>query len=104
MIVVQFQRADVRGVGLEREHHNVAHQPHVLVDVLRRTVSEARQVGLSERRAPALQSARLARAVDLGFDIANRRKILVQSQLVGTADPISQTAGFFKHGVGYDPC
>ena len=39
------QLAGARRVGLEREHQDVAHEPHVLVDVVRDAVGGTRRVG-----------------------------------------------------------
>ena len=62
VVVVELERGDPRGVGLEAEHEDVAHQPHVLGDVLRNAVGGPRHVRLVERRPPALQLALLAGA------------------------------------------
>ena len=39
----------------EGEHEDVAHQPHVVGDVLRQAIGRPRHVGPGQRRLPALQ-------------------------------------------------
>ena len=53
------------------EYQDVAHQPHVLADVLRQAVGRAGDVRLVERGAPALELAGLAGRFDALLDFAN---------------------------------
>ena len=71
VVVVQLERADARGIGLERQHEQVAHQPHMLDDVLRVAVLRARDIRLGQGRPPALQFAAFAGALDSLFDFAD---------------------------------
>ena len=64
VIVVQLQRGNARGVRAEAEHEDIAHQPHVLIDVLWNSVHRPRHVGLLKRGPKALDFAGLASAID----------------------------------------
>ena len=88
-----------RGVGAEGQHQDVAHQPHVLVNVLRDAGGRPRHVRPGERGPPALKSPRLPGLVDPLLHLAHRRQVLVKPALVGLADAVTQTAGVFPHGV-----
>ena len=55
VVVVELERRDPRRVGLERQHHDVAHQPHVLGAVLRDPSGRPLPARLLQRRSPAQQ-------------------------------------------------
>ena len=99
MIVVELERDDPRGVGLEGEHEDVAHQPHVLGDVLRDAVRRPRHVGLVERWLPALQFPSLSGGGDPLLHVADAVEIFVELPPVARADPPPQVARLLDHGV-----
>ena len=99
VIVVEFQRRDPRGVGLKAENQDVAHQPHVLADVLRNAVGRAVHVRLVECRSPALQFAPLAGVFDPLLDVAHRVEIFVELPLVAGADLAAEPLGIRQHRV-----
>ncbi len=55
-IVVELECAESRRVGLECENQDVAHQSHVLVDILRQPVCGPFSVRLFQRRPPTVKS------------------------------------------------
>ena len=59
VVVVQLQRADARGVGAEGEHQDVAHEPHVLVDVLRDAVGAGAACRACRASAASLAAGRV---------------------------------------------
>ncbi|MFM1941924.1 MAG: hypothetical protein RI897_906 [Verrucomicrobiota bacterium] len=71
MIIVEFQRGDTGGIGLESEHEDIAHESHVLGDVLGDAVGRALYIGFGERGAPALEFALFPALFDPGFYIAD---------------------------------
>ena len=99
VVVVQLERADARGVGLERQHEEVAHDAHVLDDVLRVAVFRARHVGLGQGRPPALQLAALAGARDSHFHLANGVEVFVEFLPVEPADVAAQILRVRQHGI-----
>ena len=101
VVVVQLERGHARGVGLEAKDHDIAHETHVLRDVLRDAVGRALDVRLVERRAPALQLTTLSRGFDALLDVAHGVEILVQLLLVGLADVTAEISGVIKHGIEY---
>ena len=82
MVVVELERRDPRGVGLEPEHEDVGHQPHVLADVLRDAVGGAGDVRFVEGRPPALQLSALSGVRNPLFHVANGVEILVELALI----------------------
>ena len=58
VIIVELECVDARGVSLEGEHEDVAHQSHVLHDILRIPVFGRGMLGLVS--GPALQFAAAA--------------------------------------------
>ena len=71
VIVVQFQGAETRGIGLETEDEDIGHEAHVLGNVLRNAIGGTRDVGLGQGRTPALQFSLFAGLVDALFDVAH---------------------------------
>ena len=99
VIVVQLEGGDPRGVGLESEHQDVAHELHVLGNVLRDAVGRAGHIRLGQRRPPALQFALLAGMVDALFHVANRVEILVELAAVVEADLPAQALRIGQDGI-----
>ena len=81
MIVVQLQRAHARGVGLEGEDQDVAHEPHVFGDVLRDAVGGAAMLGV-RAWAASLAIRRVGRRVDALLDFADRIEIFIELALI----------------------
>ena len=99
MIVVQLQRADTSGIGAEGQHEDIAHQPHVLVDVLRHAVGRARLIRFGQRGPPALQPLRLAGLVDPLLHFPDGREIFVEPAPVRLADLVAQALRFLADGI-----
>jgi hypothetical protein len=99
VIVVELQRGDAGRIRLEPEHENIAHQTHVIGDVLRDAIGGARNVRLIKRRTPALQLALLPGLVDTLLDIADRVEVLVEFALIRPADLAFQVARISQHGI-----
>ena len=103
VVVVELERADARGVGLERQHEQVAHDAHVLDNVLRVAVRRARNVRLGQSRSPALQFAAFAGALDSFLHLTDGVEVFVEFLLVEPADVASQILRVRQHGVEYAP-
>ena len=99
VVVVQLEGGDPRGVGLEPEHQDVAHELHVLGDVLRDAVGRAGHVGLRQRRPPPLQLPLLAGIVDALLHVADRIEVLVELAAVVEADLPAQTLRIGQDGI-----
>ena len=72
MIVDELEGADPRGVSQEGEHHDIAHETHVLSDVLWNSVGRTRDVWLFERGMPSLQFATLSCVLNPLLHFADR--------------------------------
>ena len=81
-VIVQLECADSCHVCLEGDNQDVAHQTHMLVDVLRNFVAGPRHIRFGERGSPALQSLISASAIDAIFNRTHRFEILGQPFLV----------------------
>ena len=101
VIIVELECADARGVSLEGEHEDVAHQSHVLHDILRIPVLRARHVGLGERGPPALQFAAAAGALDPLFHFADGVQIFVELLLILPADVAPKIFGIAQYSIKY---
>ena len=99
MVVVELECDDPRGIGLEGEHEDVAHQPHVLSNVLWDAIGRPGHVGLVERRLPTLQFPPLSSGGDPLFDIADALEVFVEFAAIGSADSPSQISGLLDDGV-----
>ena len=99
VIVVELQRGDAGGVGLETKHHNVAHQPHVFIDILGQPILGTGNIRLRQCRSPTLELAILARPVDSLLDIPNRIEVLVQLATIAVADSSPQRARLGQHRI-----
>ena len=93
MVVVELERADPGGVGLEAQDEDVAHQTHVLADVLGNSVGRTWDVRLFEGRPPSLKLAPAARALDSLLDFTHRIEIFVELALVARADRAAEIVG-----------
>ena len=99
VVVVKLERGDPRRVGLEPEHQDVAHELHMLGDVLRDAVRRAGHVGLRQGRSPALQFALLASSVDALLHVANRIEVLVELAAVVDANLPTQALRVGQDGI-----
>ncbi len=99
VVVVQLQRGDARGVGLETQHHNVAHQPHVLGDVLRYAVFGSLGGRLGGDGLLTLQLAALAGAADAALNLAHAFQVFIQLALVAAPQILAEIARILAHRV-----
>jgi hypothetical protein len=99
VIIVELERTDTRGIGLEGQHEQVAHESHVLTDVLRDSIRGSWHVWLLKSRAPTLQFAALSGSLDPLLHLANRVEIFIQFALVGLADGFANILRVFEHGI-----
>ena len=103
VVIVELERADARGVGLERQNKQVAHDAHVLDDVLWVAVHRARNVRLGQSRSPALQFGAFAVTLDSFLHLKDRVEVFVESLLVEPADIAAQILRVRQHGFEYAP-
>jgi len=94
VVVVQLQRRDAGGVGLETEDEDVTHQAHVVGNVLGDGVGGAGHIWLFEGRTPALQLTFLAGVYDALLHVTDGFKILVEFLLIIGADIAAQIFRF----------
>ena len=99
VIVVQLEGRNPSRIGLETQHQDVDHQPHVFGDVLRDAVARSRYAGLLQCRPPALQLASFARIGQALLDLADTFQIFVQFLAIGATDPATQVLGIGQHRV-----
>ena len=99
VIVVQLQCADASRIGLERQHENIAHQPHVVGKILWNALGRPRHIGLVEVRPPALKFPMLAREFETQFDLAHRIEVLVEFLLIAGTDLTAEPARLAEHRV-----
>ena len=83
---------DAGHVGLERQHHQVAHQAEVLRQVGRHLLRLDRVLGRLHRRQGL-------GAGDPQFQLADAGEVLVQLLPIGAAELVVQAPGVFQHGV-----
>ena len=99
VVVVKLQRGDPSRVGLEPEHQDIAHELHVLGDVLRNAVRRAGHVGLRQRRPPSLQFTLLAGSVDALLHVTNGIEVLVELAAVVNANLPAQALRVGQNGI-----
>ena len=99
MVVVEFQRRNACRVCLKTEDEDVAHQIHVLDDVLRDAVGRSLHIRFVERGSPALQLAAFARVLDPFLHLTHAVEILVELALIAGADAASQILCVGEYGV-----
>ena len=99
VVVVQLERADARSIGLERQHKQVAHQAHMLDDVLRVAVLRARDIRLGQCWPPALQFTSFAGTLNSLFNLPDGIQIFVELLLVESADVAAQIPRIGQHRV-----
>ena len=86
MVIVELQGGDSCRIGLERQNQKIAHQSHMLGDILWDPVRWSSHIGFIQRWAPTLQFPSLARVGNPLLNIAYAIEILIEFTLVGTAD------------------
>ena len=105
VVVVEFQRGDTRGVGLESENHDIHHEAHVLCDVLRDTVGRARSVRLFDGWAPALEFSTFPGVLEPFLDISDAFEIFVKFVLIILAQCFADGFCVGEHGIEHaDVC
>ena len=93
VVVVELERADARRVGHEGQHEDVAHQPHVIGNVLGHAVGRPRHVGPGQHRLPALELAALPRRLDPPLDVADALQVFIELPLVAAANGAAEVLG-----------
>ena len=99
MIVVELERGHAGGVSLKAQHQDVAHEAHVLRDILRDAVGGPLDVRAVERRTPALQLATLTGRLDTLLDVAHGVEVLIKLLTVGLADVTAKVSRLTQHRV-----
>ena len=99
VVVVELQGGDAGGVGLETQHQQITHQPHVFPDVLRDAVGRTFDIRFVEGGPPALQLAALAGIVDALLHVPHGVEILIKLALVTAADVPPQILGILHHRI-----
>lgn len=82
MIVVWFQRRDPSLIRFESDDHHVAHQSHLLCDVLRYPVSWALNVWLIKARTSPLSFTGVIRVLKSRFHLPRYMQVLIEHTLV----------------------
>ncbi len=93
MVIVELKGADSRGIGLEGQYQDIAHQLHVVDDVLRIAILGTGDVGTGQGRSPALQFTALAGSFNPLFHFADLVEILIQFLPVEPTDTTTQVLG-----------
>lgn len=101
VVVIEFEGGDACGIRLESEDEDVAHQSHMLGDVLGDTIGGAIDIGFIEGWFPALEFASFASVRDALFDIADGVEIFIEFALVAAADLTTDITGVFEDGIKY---
>ena len=99
VVVVEFERGDAGGVGLEAEDEDIGHEAHVFGDVLGDAVGGAGFVWFCQSRAPALEFAALAGVFEALFDIADGVEVFVELVLIVAAEVAAEGRGVVEDGI-----